>query len=179
MNHEVTRSEKFFQGKVFDIRVDHVRNSEGRETRVDIVEHNGAVVLVPIDKEERFWFVRQYRHAAGEDLLELPAGTLIPGEEPEICAIRECREEIGLNPRDLTSLSGAYLAPGYSTEFLHYFLARDLSHDPLDPDEDEYLHVETYSWDQIIELISNNQIRDSKSLAGLFLAHLFLLEQGS
>jgi ADP-ribose pyrophosphatase len=102
-------------------------------------------------------------------LLELPAGTLEPGEDPLETAARECREEIGMAPGQLDRLGGVFLAPGYSTEFLHFFLATDLQSSPLDPDEDEDLQVVTVSLDEAIDAIDQGQIQDAKTLAGLYL----------
>jgi ADP-ribose pyrophosphatase len=174
MAYEVLQSESVFQGKVFGVRIDQVKSPTGKSMRVDLVEHGGAIALIPIDDQQRFWFVRQYRHPAGEILLELPAGTLEPGEDPESCAIRECREEIGMSPGQLTLLGGAFLAPGYSTEFIHFFIAEDLSPSSLAPDEDEELHVELLTWEQIRERITRKEVRDAKTLAGLFLARSHL-----
>ena len=170
MDYRVLQSESIFQGKVFGVRIDQVESPTGQTTRIDVVEHNGAVVMIPVDDDQRIWFVRQYRHPTGKVLLELPAGTLDPGEDPETCAVRECREEIGMSPSYLLPLGGAFIAPGYSTEYLHFFLARDLTPAPLTPDADEDLDVERLGWNEIMELIAEGELQDTKSLAGLFLA---------
>ena len=170
MAYRVIQSETIFQGKVFGVRIDQVESPTGQTMRVDIVEHDGAVVLIPVDDDQRIWFVRQYRHPTGNKLLELPAGTLDPGEDPEKCAIRECREEIGMSPSYLVPLGGAFMAPGYSTEYLHFFLAGDLTPAPLTPDADEDLYVERLTWNEIMELIAGGELQDTKTLAGLFLA---------
>ncbi len=177
MNYSTKKSELTFQGKVFNIRVDEVQISPDRTVRIDVVEHGGAVVILPIDQESRIWFVNQYRYPAGRRLLELPAGTLDPNEDPEVCAIRECREEIGMSPAHLTHLGGFYLAPGYSTEFVQFFLAQDFSPAPLDQDEDEDIQIERLSVSEVKERIIKGQIHDAKTLAGLLLAfqHLHLI----
>jgi ADP-ribose pyrophosphatase len=170
MSYLVRNSDTIFKGEVFGVRIDEVETQTGHIMRVDIVEHCGAVVLIPIDDNGLVWFVRQYRHPTGRNVLELPAGTLDPHEEPEACAVRECREEIGMTPGRLLSLGWAYIAPGYSTEVAHFFLAEQLASAPLDPDEHEDLHIECLSWNRIIEMISEKELHDAKSLAGLFLA---------
>ena len=170
MAYRVLQSENIFQGKVFGVRIDQVESPIGQTMRVDVVEHEGAVVMIPVDEDQRIWFVRQYRHPTGNTLLELPAGTLEPGEDPKTCAVRECREEIGMSPSYLVPLGGAFMAPGYSTEYLHFFLAGDLTPAPLTPDTDEDLHVERFGWNEIMELIARGELQDTKSLAGLFLA---------
>jgi ADP-ribose pyrophosphatase len=166
----VMKSEIVYQGKVFDVRSDEVRNPDGRMMQVDVIQHGGAVVLLPIDEKKRLWLVRQYRHPITESLLELPAGTIEPGEEPETCAYRECREEIGMAPGRLTKLGEFYLAPGYSSEKAILFLAEELTHAPLSPDDDEDLHVEKYTLNQLWELIATAQLKDGKTLASVLLA---------
>ncbi len=170
MAYRVLQSETIFQGKVFGVRIDQVESPTGQTMRVDVVEHGGAVVMIPVDDNQRIWLVRQYRHPTGKTLLELPAGTLDPGEDPKTCAVRECREEIGMSPSYLVPLGGAFMAPGYSTEFLHFFLVGDLTPAPLTPDADEDIYVERLTWDEIMELIARGELQDTKSLAGLFLA---------
>lgn len=170
MNYRVTHTETVFQGKVFAVRIDQVEKPSGEMMRVDFVEHHGAVVLIPVDNEGKIWFVQQYRHPAGKLLLELPAGTLNPEEEPEACAVRECREEIGMSPGQLIPLGGTFLAPGYSTEYLHFYLAKDLQRAPLTPDHDEDLNIERLTWNEATDRIVQGELEDAKSLAGLFLA---------
>jgi ADP-ribose pyrophosphatase len=178
MDYSTKNSELIFQGKVFNIRVDEVEKIPGKTMRVDVVEHGGAVVILPIDDDTQIWFVDQYRYPARRRLLELPAGTLDPGEAPEDCARRECREEIGMSPDRLTHLGGLYLAPGYSTEFVQLYLAQDLTPAPLAQDEDEDIEITRLTVSEVKEQIKMGQIHDSKTLAGLFLAfqHLQLLE---
>ena len=173
MEFKVRESKRVFEGKVFDVRVDLLEGPAGTPSRVDIVEHPGAIALIPTDAQNHVWLVRQYRHPAREQLLELPAGTLEVGESPEDCAFRECREEIGMAPGELIYLGGTFLAPGYSNEYLHFFLARDLNAAPLPPDPDEVPHLEKIPWDQLWTMIADNSIRDAKTLAGLTLARLW------
>ena len=170
MPYHVLSSETVFQGKVFAVRIDQIEKPSGQTMRVDVVEHQGAVVLVPIDEEGKIWFVQQYRHPTGKWLLELPAGTLDSEEDPETCAVRECREEIGMSPGQLIPLGGTFLAPGYSTEYLHFFLAKDLQTAPLLPDHDEDLSIKRLTWDEAMDRIARGELEDAKSLAGLFLA---------
>ena len=166
---ELIRSERVFQGRAFGVRVDQLRRPDGEITRIDLVEHVGAVALLPVGQDGLIWFVRQYRHPAGKRLLELPAGTLEPGEPPEECARRECREEIGMAPGRLERLGGFYLAPGYSTEYLHVFMAADLQPSPLPGDEDEDLEIERLGLVQALQRMRRGEIEDAKSLAALLL----------
>lgn len=164
------KSESLLAGRAFKIRRDHLRTPSGTESSFDIVEHVGSVVLVPIDAMGKVVFVRQYRHAAQTDLLELPAGTLDDNESYEACAAREMREETGLAADKLQKIGEFYLAPGYSTEIMAVFLARDLRPDPLPADADEFLQVEKLPLAKALEMAQLGQVPDAKSLAALFLA---------
>jgi ADP-ribose pyrophosphatase len=168
-----------FEGNLLRIRTDRVELQDGNIRQVEIVVHHGAVAIVPIDAEGNIWFVEQYRHPAEEILLEIPAGTLNPGEDPADCALRESREEIGMAPGELITLGAGYMAPGYSTEYLHFFLARDLSPSALDPDEDEELAIQKIHMQQAWREAIEGKIRDVKTIAGLALARDFLNRSAS
>lgn len=172
MTHTVAHSEVMYRGRAFQVRQDQVRLPTGSIARLDIVEHVGAVTIVPLDAEGQVWFVRQYRHATGKELLELPAGTLEPGEPPEVCAAREIREEIGMRAGTLRKLGEFYLAPGYSTEYMHVFLATGLVPDPLPGDLDEFLSVVRYPLAEVEHLVRSGEIQDGKTLAGMYLLGL-------
>jgi ADP-ribose pyrophosphatase len=174
MAFELLESDIVYQGRAFTIRRDTLRLPDGRETRLDIVEHIGSVIILPLEADGHLLFVRQYRHAAGLDLLELPAGTLDEGEVPEECAKRELREETGMAAGKLESLGGFYLAPGYSTEYMHVYLATDLHDDPLEADADEFLTVERIPVAEVLTLCENGEIPDAKSLAAFLLARKYL-----
>jgi ADP-ribose pyrophosphatase len=169
MPFELLKSEVIFAGRAFTIRRDSLRLPDGHETKLDIVEHVGSVVIIPIDDDGNLLFVRQYRHAAGLDLLELPAGTLNEGELPLECARREIREETGMAADKIEHLGGFYLAPGYSTEYMNVYLGTDLRKDPLVPDADEILSVEYLPLNQVLKMVEEGKIPDAKTLAALFL----------
>lgn len=169
MAFELLNSEIVYPGRAFTIRRDRLRLPDGRETKLDIVEHVGSVVIVPVDNEGNLLFVRQYRHAAGLDLLELPAGTLNEGEAPEACARREIREETGMAAGRLELLGGFYLAPGYSTEYMHVYLATDLYPAPLAADADEFLAVEKIPLTEAFAMPARGLLPDAKSLAAFLL----------
>lgn len=175
MEFKKVRSETIFHGKIFDLRQDEVQLPGGKTIGLDIIDHGGAVTMIPVDGQGQIWFIRQYRHAAGKVLLELPAGTMEPDEAPEASAHREIREEIGMAARELTRLGGFYLAPGYSTEFLHIYLARDLYEAPLEQDEDEMIEIEKVAIAQAYLLAASGEIDDAKTLAALMLARSFLI----
>jgi ADP-ribose pyrophosphatase len=170
MPFELLKSESIFQGRAFNIRRDTLKTPDGGETKLDIVEHGGSVVIIPVDADGNLLFVRQYRHAAGLDLLELPAGTRDGDEPHDECAAREIREETGMEAGTLQRIGDFYLAPGYSTEFMAVFLATDLRHNPLDADDDEFLQVEKIPVKEAIEMAERGKMPDAKSLAALLLA---------
>ena len=170
MPFEFLHSETLLKGRAFAIRRDTLKAPDGRETKFDIIEHGGSVIIVPIDKDGNLLFVRQYRHAAGMDLLELPAGTLEEGEDPAVCAAREIREETGFAADKIEKIGDFYLAPGYSTEFMHVYLAQDLRHDPLEADADEFLSVEKIPFAEAVQMAERGEMPDAKSLAALLLA---------
>ena len=170
MNFKTLKSETVYQGKAFDVRREQLLLPDGKTTWFDLVVHPGAVTLIPIDSQGRVLFIRQYRHAVRKELLELPAGTLEIGEEPEACASREVREETGMSAGILRNVGEFYLVPGYSTEYMYIYLATDLKNDPLPGDDDEFITVEPLALDKIPDLISDGVLQDAKSLAALALA---------
>ena len=171
---ELLKSETLLQGRAFKIRRDTLKTPDGHETRLEIVEHGGSVVIVPVDIEGNILLVRQYRHAAGMDMLELPAGTR-NGDEPfEECAAREIREETGMEAGKLIHVGSFYLAPGYSTEYMGVFLATDLKHNPLEADDDEFLTLEKIPVKEAFAMAERGDMPDAKSLAALLMARSYL-----
>lgn len=174
MKFEILNQETIYRGRAFNVRRDEVRTPNQRSVHVDIIEHVGAVTILPVDDEGRILFVRQYRHATGRELLELPAGTLDPGEPPELCARREIREETGCAAGKLIKLGEFFLAPGYSTEYMVVFLATELTHDPLPGDQDEFITLQAVPIDQAYRMALSGELLDGKSLATLLLARSYL-----
>ncbi|NWF62836.1 MAG: NUDIX hydrolase [Chloroflexi bacterium] len=171
---ELLKTETLLQGRALKIRRDTLKTPDGRETKFEIVEHGGSVVIVPVDGDGNLLFVRQYRHAAGMDMLELPAGTR-DGDEPfEECAAREIREETGMEAGTLKHVGSFYLAPGYSTEYMGVFLATDLKHNPLEADDDEFLSVEKIPAKEALAMAERGEMPDAKSLAALLMARAYL-----
>ncbi len=174
MTFETIRQERIYQGHAFNVRRDEVRMPDQHIAHLDIIEHVGAVTILPVDGEGRILFVRQYRHATGRELLELPAGTLEPGEPAETCAYREIREETGFAAGKLVKIGEFFLAPGYSTEYMLVFLASELAHAPLPGDQDEFISLQPIPVKEAYRMARQGEIMDGKSLAALLLAQPFL-----
>ena len=172
LTETVLESETAFDGTRISVRVDGVAMADGRRARREVVEHPDAVVILALRDDGQIAFVRQWRHPVGRALLELPAGRIDPGEIPAETARRELREEVGLDPARLDFARGFYVAPGFATEFLHGFIARDCADSPLDADEDEELIVEWLSLGEAIEQIEAGEIIDAKSV--ILIQHLAL-----
>ncbi|MSQ32122.1 MAG: NUDIX hydrolase [Dehalococcoidia bacterium] len=172
---KLIRSKRIHEGRIIQLRVDllEVIDSGVRIER-DVIEHPGAVVLIPIDSKGRLLLVEQYRHSVGETLMELPAGTLEPGEEPKLCANRELQEEVGYKAKTLKAVGGYYVAPGYTSEYLHLFLATGLTPSRLNGDEEEGISAKAVSVASALRMIKNGQIRDAKSVAGILKYVTFL-----
>jgi len=164
---KTTRSTSIYEGRVVKIRVDEISMPNGVSTSREVIDHPGAVVILALDNEERVYLVRQYRHAIGSMLLELPAGTLEPGEEPIDAAKRELREEVGLTAERWSYLGSFYSSPGFLNEKLDVFLAKNLKLSQSDPDFDEDLTVVTMRLSELMTLPAETP--DAKTLAALHL----------
>jgi len=163
-----------FRGRIVSVRVDEVRLPDGHVTRQEVVEHRESMTVVALDAEDRIVLVRQYRHPTGEVLLETPAGSVDEGETAEACVNRELSEETGLCAREVTRLGAFYLAPGWTTEYMHVYLARDLYESASEPDEDERIDVVRLTMPEWEAKIAAGEIRDAKSIAAWHLARRVL-----
>lgn len=167
---ETISSETVYQGRLVNLRVDTVRLSNGRVSTREVVQHPGAVAIVPVLPDLNVVLVEQFRQAAGKVLLEIPAGTLDPGEDPLACLERELREEVGYSPGVVEHLFSSYLAPGYSSEMLHCYLATDLIPSPGTPDRDEVLYTRQMPLEQAAEMVLRGEVQDAKTVCGVLLA---------
>ena len=160
-------SQRIYEGKVINLRVDTLITPAGRETKREIVEHRGAVAMVAIDDKENILLVRQFRKAADKGLLEIPAGTLEKGEAPDITVKREMQEETGYLPDKIVRLGGFYSAPGFCTEFIYLYLATDLKPSRLEADADEQIEMERMPVEEAKKLVDSGAICDAKSIIGI------------
>ena len=165
----VLASERMFDGKVFEIDRDRVRMPNGREVVVDIVRHVRSVVLLPIPEAGHIILIRQYRYPVRRWLWELPAGSVDPGEEPEVAAARECHEEIGLVPETIVRLGAFLPTPGYCTEEMIFFRLSGLStpNEPAEVDEDEDIEPRTFTLAEARAMVRRGEIADMKTVVGL------------
>ncbi len=165
---------KVFEGRVFSVAVETITLPNGHRLDAEIVRHPRSVVIVPIDDQERVILIRQYRHAVGRWLWELPAGSTDPGEHEQAAAARECQEEIGLVPTILERLGALFPTPGYCDEEMVFFRATGLREPgPGDPaahaDADEDIEPRAFTVEAVQALIENGDIADLKTVAGLAL----------
>lgn len=174
MKEEVIDSLRVYEGRVVNLRVDTVRLPNGKMSRREIVEHRGAVAIVPLLDDETVLMIRQFRLAVNEVLLEVPAGTLEPNEPPEVCAARELEEETGYRAGSLRKLFSQYLAPGYSQEILHVFLATDLEKTAQHTEEDESVEVVPVPLSRAVDMVLGGEVRDAKTIAALLVTHYIL-----
>lgn len=168
-----------YAGKILNLRVDEVMLEDGKVAKREIVEHRGAVVIVPVLNDGRIVMVRQYRYAAGEEVLELPAGTLEEGESPINCARRELLEETGYKAEEIKELISFYSSPGFCDEKIHLFLARDLREGEQKLESDERVKVEVYSIEELREKIKTGNLKDAKSIAGILYYMCFCSDEES
>ncbi|WP_058485415.1 NUDIX domain-containing protein [Defluviitalea phaphyphila] len=168
MNFKTIKQEEIYKGKIISLVKDTIELPDGRTTTRDVVLHNGAAAIVPVDNQGNILFVRQYRHPAKEELIEIPAGTLEKGEDPLECAKRELEEETGYKASKFSYICSMYTAVGFCTEIIHIYLAKDLVKTNQNLDEDEFITIEKYSLKEAIDMIFHGIIKDSKTIAGIF-----------
>jgi ADP-ribose pyrophosphatase len=163
-----------FEGRVFDVRLDRAELPDGREVSREVVLHNGGASVVALDGEKNIYLVRQWRYPFAAELLEIPAGKLDPGENPEDCALRELAEETGLNAGRLVDLGAVYATPAYCTEVLHIYLALDLEKTVQHLDDGEFLDVVKMPFYEAFDAALCGEIRDSKTQIGLLKTYFWL-----
>ena len=163
---ETLSSEPIYNGKVFDIRIDAIRDGDVEYKR-EIVEHKGSAGAIPVFDDGTVALVRQYRHAAGKHLLEICAGTLNVGEDPELGARRELQEEIGVTAGKIEKLCEFYVSPGFLTEKMHLYLATELTETQQDLEDDEILTVERHQVLDLMKMVENGEVEDAKTIIGI------------
>lgn len=164
---------KVYEGRIFSVVVEKVTLPNGHQADVEVIRHPGSVVIVPMTAAGEVILVRQYRHAIGRSMWELPAGSLKKGEDPREAAVRECHEEIGLIPSKVERLGAFFPTPGYCDEEMILFRATELREpgddDKAHPDEDEDLEPRAFSVPELVRMIESGEIIDLKTVAGISL----------
>ncbi|HEX7474871.1 MAG TPA: NUDIX hydrolase [Dehalococcoidales bacterium] len=160
-------SRPIFSGRAFNVRVDTVINAAGEETTREIVEHGECITVVPVADNGDVLLVRQFRKPLEKEILEIPAGGIDQGEDPETAVKRELQEEIGFLPGKVEKLTGFYSTPGFCTEYLYLYLATDLKPSRLYAEDTAGIEVVRIKPGQIRQLITSGTICDAKSIAGL------------
>jgi ADP-ribose pyrophosphatase len=167
-------SERKYTGNVVGIDSMKVLLPTGKEATRDVVVHPGGAAIVPLTKDGYIYLVKQYRAAVGKVMLEIPAGKLDQGEDPLLCARRELEEETGLRAGSFHKLTAMNTTPGFCNEVLHIYLATELEEGKSKLDQDEFLLVEKYRIDSLLEMIKSNEITDAKTIIGVLWAnHLY------
>ena len=162
-------SEMKFDGRLIKVTFD-VADVNGKEAWREVVHHPGASAIVVIDDQGRIVMERQFRYALDRGLLEIPAGKLDGAEDPLHCAKRELEEETGYKAFEWISLGAIATSPGFCNEVIHLYVAKGLSKGETNWDDDEYVELEYYTFDELMEAIRKEEIKDAKTLAALALA---------
>ena len=166
---ELLSEEEIYRGRIFKVSLATVREGDVVYTR-EIVAHPGSAVIVPVFDDKSVALVRQYRHPAQKYLLEIPAGSLSPGEDPETGARRELEEEIGVLAGKVEKLIEFYVSPGFLGEKMHVYLATDFTFTKQNLEEDELLKIERIALSSAGEMLKNGAVEDAKTIIGLTLA---------
>ena len=158
-------TKRIYEGKILNLRVDQVLLPNGREASREVIEHSGAVCILPLTSDNKVYMVRQFRYPFNEEMLEVPAGKLEPGEVLSDAANRELEEETGMKAGELIYLGEFRPSVAYLTEKIHMYLARGLWETQQHLDEDEFLNIEVHSLDSLVEMAMQGEITDGKTVA--------------
>ncbi len=165
LEEKTITSEKVFEGKIIDLRVETVSLPDGNTAYRELVDHPGGVGILAVTEDGRIPLVKQYRKPIEKFTWEIPAGKLDKGEKPIVCGIRELEEETGYKADNIVSLGHIYPSPGFANEITYMFFADKLTRGNVNPDEDEFLDVKEFSFDEVREMILSNEINDAKTVA--------------
>ena len=179
MNFKVEKSETLFRGKVFDLKVDEIKYDSGNKGVREVAVHNGGAVVVPLKDDGKIVLVKQYRYPFDKVLLELPAGKLDLNEDPMLAAGRELQEETGYTTNNISKLGAICTTPGFCTEILHIYLAKDLIPGEHDREEGELeMEIHEFTLDEVHKMISNGEIIDAKTICGIQYLNLINSQNG-
>lgn len=177
MSYEVVESEHLLKGHVLDVYRDTITLPNGKTATRETVLRGNAAAIVPVDKDGKLIFVRQYRHAVGDLVLEVPAGMMEEGEDALVSAKRELEEETGFVAGKMTFMGQYYMAIGFCTEQVAFFIAEDLTEGTPNPDPDEFITLEKYSLEECMDMIFAGKVQDVKTVTGIFAYRAYLERQ--
>jgi len=168
------KSKRIFKGRLLGLRDDTVELPNGKISKREVVEHPGAVTIVAVTKDKELVLVRQFRQAAGQIVLEIPAGVPKKNEKGEDTARRELEEETGFQAKKIRKIWEGYASPGYSDELIQFYLAEDMTQVKPHPDEDEFVEVDIVDVEALVDMLKNGKINDNKTMIGIMIADLYL-----
>lgn len=174
LNQKVVDTKEIFDGQVVKLRVDTVELSDGSRHTREVIRHPGGVGILALDENNNVFMVRQYRSGAKGVLLEIPAGKLEYGENPETCGKRELIEETGYAAKTFIHLGNFLVTPAYCEEVINIYLAKELTEKSQHLDDGEFLNVEKIPFDTLYEMVINNEITDAKTIIAVLKAKAFI-----
>jgi ADP-ribose pyrophosphatase len=163
-------TKRIYDGRIVSLREEKVELPNGKSSLREVVEHPGAVTIVALTDKSEIVLVRQFRKPAEQELLEIPAGLVHKGEKPRDAAVRELEEETGYKAGKISEVISAFSSPGYSSEVIRYFLAKDLTKTSKNTDHDEFTSVELVPISKAFDLVRGGKIRDNKTIVGITIA---------
>ena len=166
----MSKIKKIYEGRIVDVNIERALMPDGREVDLEIIRHPGGACALPLHDNGDVTLVRQFRHAAGGVIWEVPAGKIDDEEDPEVCAVRELREEVGLVAGKLEKLTEYISTPGFCTEVVHIYLAESLTECSQDLEDDEYLDVMRIPFEEAMNKVDSGEISDGKTVVSLLMA---------
>ncbi len=167
MIERTLKSETVFSGRVINVRVDTVEGPNGITTR-EIVDHAHAVTIIPFEAPNTVYLIHQFRKPVEQILIEAPAGCMEKGEDPLNAAKRELQEETGFQSSDIMKVGEMYMAPGFTNEYMHFFIATGLTNGETNFDQDETMELRSYKLSAALNMIKSKEIIDAKTIMGLY-----------
>lgn len=167
LKEKLLKTETIYDGKIFDVQQRTIELPDGRRTVYDIVKNPNACAVVAMDDDDKVIMVRQFRQSAGKVLLEIPAGKIDEGEDPDTCAVRELQEETGYLANTIEKLFGIRVSPGFSTEIIHIYKATGLTPGDTNFDEDEFIETIKVPIKELYNMIKKGEIDDAKTISGI------------
>ncbi len=167
-------TQPIFSGKIISLQVDTILLPDGRKATREIVKHPGAVAVIALH-EDKLIVVEQYRKPLERSLIEIPAGKIDPGEDPELTAKRELEEETGYRCQQVKKLHSFYTSPGFANEILHLYVAEGLEKGTAAPDQDEFLQCREITFEEALQCVQDGRIADAKTIAAVYAWKLYRL----